>query len=239
MQSVRVESSSELADLWLTLALDGVTTASLPLLELFAASAASPPGRTLALGPGLELRLPIPSASSQLWNVENRGSQSASLALHFTGEPSAPAAPFRTLHVVRQETAAAAAIHPIAKVDGPGRLAGVCLALAGRTDENFTDPFNFLEGDERFSLDGVSTVGTGTEDYLDGAFYFFSGAFASPFSAAWGIAAEGSKGQVTGCRWHLLSDVVEFESGLDLELEVGASAPELLDRYQSVAFVYR
>ncbi len=239
VQSARVESSSELADLWLTLEVDGVTTASLPLLELFAASATSPTGRTLALGPGLELRLPIPSASRQIWSVENRGSQSASLALHFTGESSAPAAPFRTLHVVRHETAAAAATHPIAKVEGSGRLAGVCLTLAGRTGEGFTDPFNFLEGDERFTLDGDRTAGTGTEDYLDGAFYFFTGAFASPFAAAWGIASGGSQGQVTGCRWHLLSDVVEYESGLDLELEVGASAPDLLERYRSVAFVYR
>ena len=92
---------------------------------------------------------------------------------------------------------------------------------------------------ERFTLDGDRTAGTGTEDYLDGAFYFFTGAFASPFAAAWGIASGGSQGQVTGCRWHLLSDVVEYESGLDLELEVGASAPDLLERYRSVAFVYR
>lgn len=237
--SVRVDSQGDLSQIWLRLEIDGVSTAHLPLLDVFAASAGAAPGRTLALGPGLELRLPIPFAEASVWTLENRGTASVTLTLAFRGVPGAPAGGGRRLHIVQSETEDAVPSHPIANVSGPGRLVGVCLLLAGRTDATFTDPFNFLEGDERFTLDGQRSDGTGTEDYLDSAFYFLGGAFASPFAAAWGISSQGALGRVSGCRWHVQNDVVDFEHGLALELEVGAAAPTLLERYRSVAYVYR
>ncbi|MBI3204933.1 MAG: DUF2961 domain-containing protein [Myxococcales bacterium] len=237
--TVLVEPAADLTDVWLELVTDGKTTASLPLLDLFAASAQAPPGRTLPLGPGLELRLPIPFAASSVWSLENRGTSSTALTLTLFGAAGVPPGGFRTLHVEVNETKSAAARHPIATVQGAGRLAGVCLVLSGRADATSTDPFNFLEGDERFTLDGVRSDGTGTEDYLDSAFYFIGGAFASPFAAAWGISSQGPVGRVAGCRWHVQNDVVDFEHGLELELEVGAAAPTVLDRYRSVAYVYR
>jgi hypothetical protein len=106
-------------------------------------------------------------------------------------------------------------------------------------DEESSHPLGFLEGDERGVIDGKSVIfGTGTEDYLNSSFYFADGAFATPFAQAQKSEAE-TRGTVVGCRWHILSDAIDFLSSFDFDLEIGAADPTMLDRYRSVAFLYQ
>jgi hypothetical protein len=120
-------------------------------------------------------------------------------------------------------------------------MVGTCLYLeghAGADADIFASPFNFLEGDEIGTVDGTAIVGTGTEDYLDGAFYFDEGEFATPWAQVWGIAGEGDDGRVSGCRWHILGDAIDFRSTLTYALEIGPGDPEVRDRYRSITWLY-
>jgi hypothetical protein len=240
LRAVRVTSADDLSDVQLMASFDGAQTMDLPLLELFAAASAEPDGASLALGPGLELRLPMPFSSSTHWTLANHGSSPVSLTLETDDAPGVPEGDWRPLHVIRSETLAptTAADHPVANLTGPGRVVGVCALLQGHgLSTGFADPLNFLEGDERVTLDGELAIdGTGTEDYFDSAFYFASGSFASPFAQAWGVDPAG---EISACRWHVLSDRLDFQSQLEFQLEIGPGAPDLLDRYRTVTFAYR
>lgn len=219
----------------------------LPLRELFAAALDPPdPGspQLLVDGDALVLRLPMPFETGASVELENRGAADAALELIAHVEDGVPARPFGRLHVDRRETVApATGPHPLVDAAGPGRLVGVCLMMEGRGLPGgglLSSPLNFLEGDERFVVDGVTSItGTGTEDYLDGAFYFEDGPIAGPFAQAWGAAVEGEVGRASGCRWHLRTHAMDFATSLTGELEIGPGAPDLLERYRSVAFVYR
>jgi len=105
-------------------------------------------------------------------------------------------------------------------------------------------PMNFLEGDELCTIDGQRAIaGTGTEDYFNGAFYFEEGPSADPFAQIWGIVPNDPErprtARVTACRWHVLGDAIDFQRSLDLRMEVGPGDPSVLERYRSIAFLYR
>lgn len=219
---------------------DGADAIDLPLLELFGAALA--PGA----GPhadGLALRLPMPFASEA--RIELEADADARLSLFVERAEGALVEPFGRLHAIARETRAPApgAAHPVLDATGAGRLAGVCLMLEGRALPSLgetADALNFLEGDERMVVDGGDALfGTGTEDYLDGAFYFGTGAFETPFAQAWGVEREGGIGRTSACRWHLRSHAVAFDASFAMDLEIGPGAPETLERYRSVAYVYR
>jgi len=120
----------------------------------------------------------------------------------------------------------------------------VCLMMRGHSvhlDGRPTHPLSFLEGDELGVIDGRRAIaGTGTEDYFDDAFFFEGGATATPFAQAWAIGRdEGGRGHACACRWHLLGDAIDFRRSLELSIEMGPDLPAMVDRYRSVAFVYR
>jgi hypothetical protein len=99
-------------------------------------------------------------------------------------------------------------------------------------------PLNFLEGDEWGLVDGRPALpGTGTEDYFNSSFYFADGLFATPFAQGQASILR-ERGIAVCCRWHVLGDAIDFQSSLDLSLEIGPGQPSLLDRYRTVAFLY-
>jgi hypothetical protein len=223
----------------------------LPLLDLFAA-ALDPLHdldglvlRAEAQGDSssLRLRLPMPFRSTARWGLQNEGERELELELWAETADGLPDGRWGHLHAQRFETVGPTAgrSHPLASIRGRGRLVGVCLmleghGLGGAGPEN---AFNFLEGDETGVIDGRRALaGTGTEDYLNGSFYFQAGDIATAFAQARASAA-GNGGRVTGCRWHILGDAIDFSSDLDLDLEIGPGRPELLDRYRSVAYYYQ
>ena len=97
------------------------------------------------------------------------------------------------------------------------------------------DPYVFLEGDPVAWADGeLAVAGTGTEDYLDSAFYFSAG----PFAALDAGVVLVEMGRVAAYRMHLLTDAVAFAESFQMQLEVGPGDPAMLDRYETVAFFY-
>lgn len=228
---------------------------ALPLAELLASALGTPEGSSLALSVAheqgqtvLSLSLPMPFASRAVFELENRGSASVPLQLSLRLLDDLPSGAWGHLHAQRFETAApASGAHPVASASGPGRLAGVCLMMQGHrpaSSGGFTEPLTFLEGDELGLVDGERAIaGTGTEDYLNGSFYFEDGPRATPLAQVWDIVEDDpdapGAGRVSACRWHVLSDAIDFGSSLELELEIGPGDPSLLDRYRSVAFLYR
>jgi len=99
----------------------------------------------------------------------------------------------------------------------------------------------FLEGDEKIYVDGEKWpsrwLGTGTEDYFNGAYFWNApdkAAMARPLGGLtfldWGI------GRVCAYRWHLL-DFVSFTKSIRVDLEHGGVS-ECPAHYMSVAYYY-
>jgi hypothetical protein len=197
----------------------------------------------------LALQLPMPFGKHAQISLTNRATSSARVIVkRLAGEKAVPSGTFGRLFVETHDTKGPTtlAYHPLASVTGAGRYLGTCVAMQGHamTVSPLTDdPLNFLEGDERGKIDGTLVMqGTGTEDYFDSAFYFggSAGGEARPFAQWWGVASDPKAGgKASACRWHLLDDVIDFSTGLELALEIGPGDPSLLDRYRSVAFYYR
>ena len=153
----------------------------------------------------------MPFETRAEWTLTNDATETVELAAMVEVSDSVPSEPFGRLHAQRFETLGPTAEthHPMVSAPGPGRLAGVCLMMQGHEIPDggfFASPFNFLEGDERGVVDGALAIaGTGTEDYLNGAFYFEHGPAVTPFAQWFGIdtgtAGDPSQGRVTGCRW--------------------------------------
>lgn len=189
-----------------------------------------------------ELRLPMPFTGGATVALTNDAVSSVSLTLRAMVSDTPPPAGAGRLHArVNDTDAAGPSPHPLADVAGRGRLVGTCLYLEGHAGADagiFASPFNFLEGDETGTIDGVPIAGTGTEDYLDGAFYFEEGEFATPWAQVWGLASDGTNGRVSGCRWHVLGDAIDFQTSLSYSLEIGPGDPDVRDRYRSITWLY-
>jgi|GEM_PF-5967483 len=225
---------------------------TLPLSDLFAASISAPENASLGLSGSttngivtMELRLPMPFTKNAKFVATNNHASPVDFAISMQGVATVPTEPFGRLHVERQESTAPASgkAHPLASVTGRGRWAGTCMMLEGRgigDGTAFDEPLNFLEGDELATIDGEVTIrGTGTEDYFNGAFYFEAGPHASPFAQWWGTSVNGLVGQSSACRFHLRGDTIDFSESAKMELEIGPGMPETLERYRTVAFLYR
>ena len=107
--------------------------------------------------------------------------------------------------------------------NGPGHFVGMAMLI----------PSDFLEGNESFSVDGAKPawVGTGTEDYFNGGWYFCFGPYDQPFS---GCIHKGDF--VAAYRFHL-TDAVPFSKSIKVMLEHGA-ANESAGRARGVAYWY-
>lgn len=257
--TVRAPTLAMLSEVRVTAHWDGAAEAAidLPLAELFAMWDAPPERASLALaahgdGDGVtaKLRLPMPFEREARWSLENRGHDEVRFGWLLEVAPRIPARAFGRLHVQRNETSKGAekGYHPLAAVSGRGRLVGTCVALRGHgmraANGRAGHPYHFLEGDEIGLVDGERALaGTGTEDYFDGAFYFEDGARGTPFAQVWDITPSipdaPHQARVSTCRWHVLTDAVDFRESLDLKLEVGPGTPDVLDHYRSVTFIYR
>ena len=189
-----------------------------------------------------DLRLPLPFSDRADIVVVNDAAVPVTLTVHLSVDDAPPPPGAGRLHAQVNDTdATGPAPHPLADITGRGRLVGTCLYLEGHAGADagiFASPFNFLEGDEMGAVDGTAITGTGTEDYLDGAFYFEEGEFVTPWAQVWGIASDGDGGEVSACRWHVLGDAIDFESSLTSALEIGPGEPEMRDRYRSITWLY-
>lgn len=238
--------TDRLDDVWIEIRWDGASAPAIdvPLGELVGPVATE---ASLALAPGT-LQLPMPFAHGARIRLRNEGEESVELNVAAYGDSWLPGGAWGHLHVLRSETVPPVRepVHPVVRVVGPGRLVGTCLLLEARDtqrSEKPEGPMRFLEGDLTGSIDGEAALhGTGTEDFLDGAFYFRSGPFATPFAQVWSVdqdlSADPPEAWMKGCRWTVLSNAIEFSDDLELSLEVGIQDETVLGRYRSLAFVY-
>lgn len=242
-----------LDDITLSVSWDGATEPAIevPLSFLYASSLAEPTESSLVLSASssgddvtLGFRLPMPFASSGSFALVSSASAPVSLRVSLRGEKTVPAVPFGRLHTEIHTTFGPTSDthHPVFSAGGPGRYVGTCLMLEGHgfASGSLASPFTFLEGDFRGVIDGVLDLrDTGTEDYLNSSFYFETGPFSFAFAQAWGIEGDANGGRVSACRWHVLGDVIDYQTSFDLDLEIGPGEPSLLDRYRSIGFAYR
>ncbi|MEY4577218.1 MAG: hypothetical protein RL701_1921, partial [Pseudomonadota bacterium] len=228
---------------------------SLPLLELLAAARAPTEKSSLALSAKtvdatqfLELRLPMPFKTNAEWLITNGGDKPVAFELNWSGAEQAPSALFGYLNVQRQQVALPASEleQTIADVSGRGRFVGVCVDAAGHSDPNLaltgSAPLNFLEGDFRATVDGkLALDSTGADEYADGAFYFLESPHATPFAQSWSVVsrvAAQPPGQASFCRWQVLGNEVDFQTGFKATIELSQHDPSLVDLYRSVAYLY-
>jgi hypothetical protein len=192
--------------------------------------------------------LPMPYANDVKVAIRNEGSSSASVRTSIGVDRNFLPSPWGYLHsrffqAVGPQPEGSA--FEVVSVSGRGRYVGTFLYASGRPDRRFgqaTGSLNILEGDETVIIDGQLRIpGTGTEDYFNGGFYFSEGPFNHPFSAANVVVGSNtaeSPGKVSCCRWHVLSDTIDFRETFQLLFEYGADNPAIVDQYETVAYYY-
>jgi len=156
---------------------------------------------------------------------------------HFRGAQAANAGYFHARYVENHDIPLSED-YRILDVRGRGKLVGANVTMQNaRGGEGIF----FLEGDEKIYVDGEKYpsrwLGTGTEDYFNGAYFWNApnkAAMARPHGGLtfldWGI------GRVCAYRWQIL-DFVSFQKGIRLDLEHGGVSDVPAD-YQSVAYYY-
>ncbi len=102
----------------------------------------------------------------------------------------------------------------------------------------FSPNWGILEGDEQIYVNGeavASILGTGTEDYFNGGFYFSGGTVSLPFN---GVSyLDNNTLLVSTYRLHV-TDPVVFRNGIIVDLEHGG-VNEAAGNYDTTAFFYR
>jgi Protein of unknown function (DUF2961) len=235
---------------------DGAQQAAIdiPLLDLFVASRAIVAANSLALAAAVEgsdqilsLRLPMPFQNSAEWTLSNGSDAAVAFQLTFIGEPKVPGAAFGHLNVQRNESSRPPAQleQTVADVKGRGRFVGVCADLGGHNDPALVGEasnLDLLQGDFRATADGVRAIdSTGTEDYIDSAFYFRDSPKATSFAQNWGRVDDTSAqppAQVSFCRWQVLGAEIDFQSELNLIHEVAQHDLSIVELHRTLAFLY-
>jgi hypothetical protein len=227
-----------------------------PLSELFATAPSLASFETLPMSVRIDdtdavlaLRLPMPFAAGATMAIVNGGSDEHELFVQIEGSSGPPPVGFGRLHATRSRQSQPVSTNNrfvVADLRGTGTYAGTVFAFHGTRHPTsaVSDAFNFLEGDETITVDGnVVARGTGTEEFVNGGFYFLEGRFDFPFSTVVATEEEpGPNGEATGrargVRWTLLGDAIAFRDSFHLEFEYGANRPETMLSYTSVALYY-
>jgi hypothetical protein len=252
-----LDDAAALRTLRLQAAWDDEPSASidLPLALLFGESQRLQPFATLPMNVStdhgrvtLSLSLPMPFASAARLALHNTGGVTQKIAVRIAGTEQLPSGDFGRLHATWRQSLArsqrdADATHVVADLQGRGKYVGTLLLLQGRQDEACAtpSPLDFLEGDESAIVDGISAIeGTGTEDFLNGAWYFGSAQHDTPFAALIDLSTNHAahSGALSAVRWHILHDAIPFEQTFHLSFEIGAKRPASLLQYDTVAFYY-
>jgi hypothetical protein len=245
-----------LGALRLQIAYDGadVPAVNVPLDAFFGCREQIAPFRTLAMrvrrrGSEWEAAcyLPIPFRQRARIRLRNDGSTAVTVRASIGLDRALPTEPWgylqARLYAVEGPQPAGAQFE-VLNVAGRGRYVGTFLFAAGRSDprpRELRAALNILEGNETGIIDGeVRIRGTGTEDYFNGGFYFADGPFDHPFGAA--NFVEGGLiddlGIVSCCRWHVLSDAIDFQRSFVLRFQYASDNPGLVVRYATVAYYY-
>ncbi len=180
-------------------------------------------------------RFPIPFRKEARVRVSNGSRAKASVSVSAVYRPLAVIpddvgafhAEFRAVDGVGED------LYEIASIEGPGKYVGVSAALQGVSD------LWYLEGNEELTVDGEAKpgiVGTGTEDFFNGGWYWEGGPIALPLHGL-GLKEEWTTNRTTPYRIQV-PDAIPVARSLVAKIEHG-SANAVRDAYYStVAFWY-
>jgi len=104
--------------------------------------------------------------------------------------------------------------------------------------QSYDGRYSFLEGNEMVWVDSdkkPSIVGTGTEDYFSGGWYFNKGEFAGPYNGL--ILKDDSLGRISAYRLYIM-DPIPFKKQILFTIEHGHGNSEIAD-YSSTAYWYQ
>ncbi|SFT84616.1 Protein of unknown function [Actinopolyspora lacussalsi subsp. righensis] len=267
-ERARVEKSDAvLRDVRLRITFDGRTTVDAPIGEFFGSGLGEYDVRRLMssidAGEGWYTSWwPMPFARRAEIELVNEGSVPIRRAvLEATAAPSAGAGPgtgsghFHATH--RQGLTEPGKDWKFLSTSGSGTFYGVTHTMRGRIPPGMArtpqgprssaspraNQRNYLEGDERFYVDGSASpawYGTGTEDFYESGWYFRGGTtFAMPLAGnpAYEYSGDGCRYDCTGTYRLLVSDAVSFDSEIVAGIEHGPANNEPA-RYSSTAYWY-
>jgi hypothetical protein len=189
--------------------------------------------------------LPMPFSAHAKLALVNTGAAARTLRARIDGVATTPKAPFGTLRaVVNGEKAPVSDLrYVVANVTGPGKFVGESAAFSGQAAAGVTFPsqFNFLEGDDRVTVDStLEGHGTGVEESFDGGWYFKDGTYSTIESALVSVAHDDTAktGRVSALRVRLPTDTIAFADAFLLDVEYGANHPATALDYSSIALFY-
>ncbi|HJL19294.1 MAG TPA: DUF2961 domain-containing protein [Sandaracinaceae bacterium LLY-WYZ-13_1] len=203
-----------------------------PFVEGFTSAMASGAPR------GGRMAYPTPVRDRAAYTLRNGGGAPLTVRARLGFDPGIPPDDLGALRArcgapTIEETGGNAAL---LEVDGQrGHYAGQWLVLRGQRWG-----WTMLEGDHEVFVDGEPRLlGTGTEDYFGGAFYYLRGPFALPLAGAPGYDLmgrghlEANPVHAAQYRHHLL-DAVAFDEAFSFQVEVTAPGT----RYEHCSFYY-
>ena len=179
-------------------------------------------------------RLPMPFRTSARVTLENGNEHAVDVdwALDAKKGPVADSAAY--LHVQWRHHVTEQGRHvPILTTRGRGHYVGTVLSMQS------PHWLTYLEGDEKFTVDGESFPGihgTGTEDYFNCGWYYNSGPVAAPFH---GLTAKPDyESRTSQYRMHV-PDCVPFTRSLKVEIEHGEANDRPHTDYAIVSYWYQ
>lgn len=233
----------------------GAAAVDLPLGAMFGSRHGVKPVSTLPLSVSsdgnvvtMSLSLPMPFANNAQLELLHSGDSSRTLKLRLSGTDGNPAGEWGHLRSAfsEQRDPQRDQRFRVAALSGRGKYVGTIFYAHGKADATGQAGANtelgFLDGDERLDVDGQTTwIGTGTDNYFNGAFYFPEGLYNSPFSALSQLDVNESAGtsEATLMRWTVLADEINFQKKLELSFEFGANRPATVRDYAAVSFYYQ
>jgi len=238
----------------LRLSWDGDAAVELPLALLFGARNTLAPFSTLPLSVELAedtvaLRLSLPmafaqSASLELWSTAEVARE---IGVRLFGTDELPRGEWGRLHAAwtEQSDPQPGDRFSAAALSGRGKYLGTIMYMRGQVDGSRSpraDELGFMEGDEQLEIDGqVTALGTGTDNYFNGGFFFKDGPYSAPLAAVSQLAVDEERGvsEATMLRWTILSDALDFQNQLNLSFEFGADRPATVRDYAAVSFYYQ
>jgi D-arabinan exo alpha-(1,3)/(1,5)-arabinofuranosidase (non-reducing end) len=179
---------------------------------------------------------PMPFHASARWTLTNLSSQAIDAFFYnidYTAYDSLPPELLQFHAQWRRENPTTPRkSYTILEATGTGHIVGTALFMQGGTD------LAFLEGNERITIDGEaqpSVIGTGTEDYFGGGFFFEHGPYSAPEHGC--LIRDAARGQISAYRWHI-DDAMPFSQSIQVSIEHGNGNRVRAD-YSSVAYWYQ
>ena len=217
-------TAAAMAGLRLRIAWDGATgwAVDAPVGAFFGSGLGPATARGLAagiIGPRFYCYFPMPFRRSARLVLRNTGITTVpGITCSVRHTPTALSDGLGYFHAdYRRGVPVAGADHLFLDRAGAGHIVGVVQTMIGSGSGR-----GYLEGDERFMIDGARTPalhGTGTEDFYNGGWYFDRGVFSLPLHG--NPAHAGSPTQRDTCYRFFLGDCVPFFSEVRAGIEHG------------------